>query len=76
MTAIQRIGLAIAFSPRIGALLAEAVRIKKMWNAELLLIHVGNHGSEEELRLKQLLIDSGLGDVNAVRIFWESGNPS
>ena len=76
ITAIQRIGLAIAFSPRIGALLTEAVRIKKMWNAELLLIHVGNHGVEEESRLKQLLIDTGLGDENAVKIFWEVGNPS
>lgn len=76
ITAIQRIGLAIAFSPRVTALLAEAVRLKKMWSAELLLIHVGNHGVEEESTLKQILIEAGLGEDNAVKIFWEEGNPS
>lgn len=76
ITAIQRIGLAIAFSPRVAALIAEAVRLKKMWSAELLLIHVGNHGVEEESKLKQILIEAGLGEDNAVKIFWEDGNPS
>ena len=43
---IRKIGLAIAFSPRLEALLAEAGLLKTMWNAELLLIHVGDHGLE------------------------------
>ena len=76
ITAIRKIGLAIAFSPRIEALLAEAARLKKMWDAELLLIHVGDHGEKEELQLKQLLVATGLGEENAVRIFWETGKPS
>jgi len=76
ITAIRRIGLAIAFSPRIEALLAEAARLRKMWDAELLLIHVGDHGEKEELRLKQLLIATGLAEENAVKIFWETGKPS
>jgi nucleotide-binding universal stress UspA family protein len=76
ITTIRKIGLAIAFSPRIEALLAEGIRLKKMWNAELLLIHVGNHGDEEESTLKNLLTASGLGEENAVKIFWETGNPS
>lgn len=76
ITAIRKIGLAIAFSPRTEALLAEAARLKKMWDAELLLIHVGDHGEKEESRLKQLLIATGLGEENAVKIFWETGKPS
>lgn len=75
ITAFRKIGLAIAFSPRMEALLAEVVRLKNMWNAELFLIHVGNHGPEEESKLLELLSGVGLGGENAVRIFWETGNP-
>ena len=73
---IRKIGLAIAFSPRIEALLAEAARLKKMWDAELLLIHVGNRGKELEERLQQLLESAGLAGENSVKIFWETGKPS
>ena len=73
---IRKIGLAIAFSPRIEALLAEAARLKKMWDAELLLIHVGNRGKELEERLQQLLESAGLSGENSVKIFWETGKPS
>jgi nucleotide-binding universal stress UspA family protein len=73
---IRKIGLAIAFSPRLEALLAEAARLKKMWDAELLLIHVGNRGSELEERLQELLHSAGLSGENSVRIFWETGKPS
>ena len=41
MNAIIKIGVAVAFSPRIEAFLAEAARMKEMWDAELILIHVG-----------------------------------
>jgi nucleotide-binding universal stress UspA family protein len=73
---IRKIGLAIAFSPRIEALLMEAARLKKMWDAELLLIHVGDRGPELEERLRQLLTTVGLENENSVRIFWEKGKPS
>ncbi len=75
-TIIRKIGLAIAFSPRIEALLAEAARLRRMWNAELLLIHVGNHGEEEEVRLQQLLTSTGLAQENSLKVFWETGKPS
>jgi nucleotide-binding universal stress UspA family protein len=74
--AIRKIGLAIAFSPRLEALLAEAARLKKLWDAELVLIHVGDRALELEQRLKQMLTSTGLGDENSVRICWESGKPS
>lgn len=72
---IRKIGLAIAFSPRLEALLAEAGRLKRMWDAELLLIHVGDHGLEEEAKLNGLLQTAGLLGDPSVKIFWEKGKP-
>lgn len=76
MTNIRKIGVAIAFSPRIEAILAEAARIKNMWNAELILIHVGKHGDSETTRLNELLKSTGLNEGHDVKIFWEEGKPS
>ena len=73
---IRKIGLAIAFSPRIEALLAEAARLKKMWDAELLLIHVGNRGKELEERLQQLLESAGLREKIQSRYFGRRANPA
>lgn len=76
MTNIQKIGVAVAFSPRVEAILTEAARMKKMWNAELILIHVGKHGEKEIARLNQLLDITGLNETGDVKIFWEEGKPS
>jgi nucleotide-binding universal stress UspA family protein len=75
MNNIKKIAVAVAFSPRVEAILTEAARMKKMWRAELVLIHVGKHGEKEIARLNQLLTNTGLleGDV---KIFWEEGKPS
>ena len=56
----KKIALGLAFSPRVEALLCECVRLKSSWNAELILIHVGNHGPQEEEKLEQLLVKVGL----------------
>jgi nucleotide-binding universal stress UspA family protein len=76
MNAVKKIGVAVAFSPRIEAILAEAARIKNLWGAELILIHVGTHGEKEILRLNQLLIQTGLNDRTDVKTVWEEGKPS
>lgn len=73
---IKKIGVAIAFSPRIEAILSEAARIKNMLDAELILIHVGSYGEKETTRLNQLLIKTGLNDRKDIKIFWEEGKPS
>jgi nucleotide-binding universal stress UspA family protein len=73
---IKKIGVAIAFSPRIQAILSEAARIKNILGAELILIHVGSYGEKEITRLKQLLAETGLGDRDDVKVFWEQGKPS
>jgi nucleotide-binding universal stress UspA family protein len=76
MNAIKKIGVAVAFSPRIEAILAEAARVKKIWSAQLILIHVGTHGEKESSRLNQLLSQTGLDASDDVKIFWEEGKPS
>jgi len=73
---IRKIGLAVAFSPRIEALLVETARLKKMWDAELLLIHVGDRKDDLEERLQQLLSTTGLDADSSVKILWETGKPS
>lgn len=72
---IRKIGVAIAFSPRIQALLAEAARFKMLWNAELILIHVGEHTEKETAILQQLLQDVGLS-VSDVHVRWLQGKPA
>lgn len=73
---IRKIGLAIAFSPRLEALLAETSRLKKLWDAELVLIHVGDHGPEEQHKLDVLLKAVGLEGAAGIKVFWEKGKPS
>lgn len=76
MTDIRKIAVAVAFSPRIEAVLMETARMKKMWNADLILIHVGRRGDKEIARLNQLLDSTGLNETGDVKIFWEEGKPS
>jgi nucleotide-binding universal stress UspA family protein len=71
----KKIGLAIAFSPRAEAMLAEAVRIKILFDSELVLIHVGQHGAAEDNQLSQLLERQKL-NPDEVTIIWREGKPS
>lgn len=75
MTNIKKIAVAVAFSPRVEAVLTEAARMTKMWNAQLILIHVGKHGDKEIARLNQLFTNAGLS-TSDVKVFWEEGKPS
>jgi nucleotide-binding universal stress UspA family protein len=71
----KRIGLAIAFSPRLEALLFEAARLKQFWQSELVLIHVGEASADAASSLKNLLAKIGLSEP-AVIIRWEHGEPA
>lgn len=71
----KRVGLAIAFSPRLEALLWEASRLKKYWQAELVLIHVGDTSEDAIESLKLLLAKVGLAEKEVI-IRWEKGEPS
>lgn len=71
----KRIGLAIAFSPRVEAMLAEAIRLKNIWEAELVLIHVGEHGETEKHTLDKLLSKHNLLATD-VTVCWRKGKPA
>lgn len=72
---IRTLGLAIAFSPTSGGMLAEAARLALRFNARLILIHVGKHGSEEDLLMDNLLSPHQLAR-DRVTLRWESGTPA
>lgn len=76
MISFQKIGLALAFSPRMRSLLAEAARFRRLWNAQLVLIHVGTPGAQEKNRVQELLAAEGLQEGTDVQVFWKQGKPS
>ena len=69
----RKLGLAIAFSPRLEALLHESARLKKLWQAELVLIHVGDTERDAPETLNALLVKAGLSP-NEVKVRWEKGD--
>ncbi|EKB50602.1 universal stress protein [Cecembia lonarensis] len=70
----KRIALAVAFSPRMEALICEAKRLKEIFDAELFLIHVGEKIPELEKNLESILEKQGLKQ-NA-KLVWKNGNPA
>ncbi|HPI36784.1 MAG TPA: universal stress protein [Ignavibacteriaceae bacterium] len=71
----KRIGLAITFSPTGKSLLIEAKRLSLLFDAELVLIHVGERNPDTEKKLKELITSVGI-DVLKVIIEWENGDPA
>ena len=70
----KRIALAIAFSPRMEALIQEAMRMVDIHGASLILIHVGDDTEEKKANLHGML-DKWQIDRNKVKIIWKSGRP-
>jgi len=68
------IGLAISFSPTTAAMMAEAGRLVIQFTSRLVLIHVGNHGTEEDQKAEALLEASGI-PKESVKIVWRQGDP-
>lgn len=71
----QKIALAIAFSPRIEALIAEAKRLIRLYDSELILIHVGIKTADLENKLSEILTAHGL-DTARVTTIWKEGKPA
>ena len=67
------IAVAVAFSPRLAAVLAEANRLATVFDAKLLLIHVGRRSLEKEKQLSEMVGKIGL-DV-APHVIWQTGDP-
>lgn len=67
----QNIGAAIAFSPTLEGILAEASRIKNIYGATLILMHIGEKTQEKENVLNQHLEQYGIKESIIV---WKEGN--
>ncbi len=70
---IRTLGLAIAFSPTADRMLNAAAVLLRIFDARLVLIHVGDHGVKEEALLQSML---GAHQLNPaiVTVCWEKGN--
>ena len=51
----NKIAVAIAFSPRLEAILAESKRLQEKFKAQMIFIHVGEKNLQQEQYLKHLL---------------------
>ncbi|WP_158856209.1 universal stress protein [Lunatibacter salilacus] len=71
----RKIALAIAFSPRIEALIAETKRLKDLHQASLVLIHIGKKTQELEQKLLAILEKHAV-DPKQTKIIWEEGKPA
>jgi len=71
----QKIALAIAFSPRMEALISEAKRLIEIFESELVLIHVGLKQPELEAKLSEILEAKGL-KTTPVKTIWKEGKPA
>jgi nucleotide-binding universal stress UspA family protein len=65
----------MSFSPRAAAVLAQAARLRHLFSAELIIIHVGLAGDSERERMKAMIREAGLTDL-PVRVIWEAGDPA
>jgi nucleotide-binding universal stress UspA family protein len=70
----KKIAVAVAFSPRVEAILAESRRLQDLFEAEMIFIHVGEKNLQQEQYLKHLLHRFGL-DAPANQLLWEDGDP-
>lgn len=70
----NKIALALAFSPRMEALICEAKRMKDVLGSSLILIHVGKETEEKKEELLQIL-EKYQVDLQKTTIFWKEGKP-
>lgn len=70
----QKIALAIAFSPRMEALIAETKKLVDVFQSDLILIHVGAKTPELEQKLATVLEARGL--PTSTKVLWKIGKPA
>jgi nucleotide-binding universal stress UspA family protein len=71
----KKIALAIAFSPRMEALICEAKRMKDLYDASLILIHIGQDTEDKRTSLDELL-DKYQIDHQTTTVIWKEGKPA
>lgn len=70
----ETIGVAVAFSPRLEAILGEAKILADVFGAQLLLMHIGERTRSKEAKLDEVIRKLGI-DEKKIRIIWHEGNP-
>lgn len=70
----RKIALAIAFSPRMEALLAEVKRLSILFESDLILIHIGEKTEEQESKFQEILDRHHL-DNERTKLIWKQGKP-
>jgi nucleotide-binding universal stress UspA family protein len=70
----ETIGVAVAFSPRLEKILAEASILANKFNAQLVLMHVGERTRNKENKLAELMAKCGIDEKKA-RVVWNEGEP-
>lgn len=70
----ETIGVAVAFSPRMEKILAEAQLLAGKFGANLVLMHVGERTRNKEHKLSELMVKCGM-DEKKVRVVWNDGEP-
>jgi nucleotide-binding universal stress UspA family protein len=70
----ETIALALAFSPRLEALIAETGRLARLHGARAIFIHVGKKTPEKQRQLAGFLNHYGFNDANSA-VVWEQGQP-
>ncbi|MBN7814006.1 universal stress protein [Algoriphagus pacificus] len=71
----HKIALAIAFSPRMEALISETKRLVSLFDADLILIHIGKKTDELEAKLNGIIEAAAL-DQARTQIIWKEGKPA
>lgn len=72
---INKIGLALAFSPRMEAMMAEAKRLMQAYESQLVLVHVGEETTQAKEQVAALISVSQLS-VSQVKVLWRTGDPA
>jgi nucleotide-binding universal stress UspA family protein len=70
----ETIGLAIAFSPRLEALIAEGKKLSDQFGAKLVLMHIGERTRTKENRLEEIFQRLAVNE-SSVRVIWQDGEP-
>lgn len=70
----EKIAVAVAFSPRYKAIIAEAVRLSQVFSARLHFIHVGKNETETRSRLTTCIRECGMAE-GAFDLIVREGDP-
>jgi nucleotide-binding universal stress UspA family protein len=70
----ETVAVAIAFSPRLEAILMETKRMVNMFGSQLVIIHVGKKDAHHEEVLEKLMNKIGFSKIK-FRVIWMEGEP-